>query len=135
MDIRHAQPADRVDVVALWHACGLTTPWNDPHADFDRALHGATSTVLVGLVDDAIVASAMVGHDGHRGWLYYVAVSPQHQRRGFGAAVVAAAEAWLRDTGAVKVQLMVRTSNAPVTAFYNKLGYEPSDVTVLARWL
>lgn len=135
--IRPLAPTDRAAAVALWEACGLTRPWNPAEADFDRALGGPASTVL-GVVDDGsgeLVATAMVGHDGHRGWVYYVAVAPDRRGSGLGRDVMAAAEGWLREAGAVKVQLMVRHENAAAAAFYERLGYEDADVTVLARWL
>ena len=126
---------DRENAAALWALVGLTRPWNDPLEDFDRALSGATSTVL-GLHDQSsLIGTAMVGHDGHRGWVYYLAVDPQRQGRGLGALLMAAAEEWLRDNGAVKIQVMVRHSNERVVSFYESRGYEDADVSVLARWL
>jgi ribosomal protein S18 acetylase RimI-like enzyme len=77
----------------------------------------------------------MVGHDGHRGWVYYLAVKRAHRRRGLGRRVMQEAESWLRERGAVKLQLMVRDANAGALGFYRQLGYEGADVTVLARWL
>lgn len=121
--------------VALWNDVGLTRPWNDPQHDFDRALVGATSTVLGVLQDDELLGTAMVGHDGHRGWVYYLAVARAHQRQGLGARLMRAAEEWLRARGAVKVQVMVRRTNDSVVTFYETIGYETSDVAVLARWL
>lgn len=126
---------DREPVAALWALVGLTRPWNDPLVDFDRALSGATSTVL-GLRDQShVIGTAMVGHDGHRGWVYYLAVDPQRQGQGLGALLMAVAEEWLRDNGAVKIQVMVRHSNERVVSFYESRGYEDADVSVLARWL
>ena len=83
-------------------------PWNPADADFDRALDGSTSTVLGAFEGDALVATAMVGHDGHRGWVYYVAVDPGARGRDLGRQIMGAAEEWLRQRGAVKAQLMVR---------------------------
>ncbi len=91
--------ADIEATVALWRRCGLTRPWNDPHADIALARRRDNSTVLVGRDGDAIAATAMVGHDGHRGWVYYVAVSPERRGRGFGSTIMAAAEDWLRRAG------------------------------------
>jgi ribosomal protein S18 acetylase RimI-like enzyme len=135
MEIRHADPADRGAVVALWEAAGLTRPWNPPEADFDRALAGPTSTVLVGFDDGSLAATALAGDDGHRGWLYYVAVPAERRGMGLGTEIVRAAEAWLRDRGCRKVQLMVRDTNEAVLGFYEALGYEDSGVQVLGRWL
>ena len=133
MEIRPATPADRDAVVALWQAAGLTRPWNPPLADFDRALAGPASAILVGLEADVLVAVAMVGDDGHRGWIYYVAVPEDRRGSGLGAAIVTAAEDWLRARGCPKVQLMVRESNAAVTGFYDALGYARVDVRVLGK--
>jgi ribosomal protein S18 acetylase RimI-like enzyme len=135
MDATQLAAVDREPAAELWTAAGLTRPWNDPLADFDRAIAGATSTVL-GLRDGSeLVGTVMVGHDGHRGWVYYLAVADSHQGRGLGSALMAAAEQWLRSRGAVKVQLMVRESNRDVVAFYARLGYQQDEVSVLARWL
>jgi ribosomal protein S18 acetylase RimI-like enzyme len=126
---------DLADVVALWQACGLTRPWNDPTADIALARRGPNSAVLVGREAGAIVASVMVGHDGHRGWVYYVAVNPDHQGKGLGRIIMAAAEDWLRQTGVPKLQLLVRRENAKAGAFYQSLGYEEAAVVMLAKWL
>ena len=83
--------------MALWQRCGLTRPWNDPHADIALARRRDNSTVLIGRDNGAIVATVMVGHDGHRGWVYYVAVDPDGRKRGYGRAIMAAAEDWLRN--------------------------------------
>ena len=134
MTPRRLAPLDRAAAVALWQACGLTRPWNDPAADFDRAVAGKGSAVFGIDAGAALVGTVMVGDDGHRGWLYYLAVAPSHRGCGLARLLVAAAEEWLRGRGVPKVQLMVRTGNDAV-GFYAALGYEPSDVTVMARWL
>jgi ribosomal protein S18 acetylase RimI-like enzyme len=128
-------PADTAAVVALWERCGLTRPWNDPHADIALALRGPNSTILIGREADAVVASVMVGHDGHRGWVYYVAVDPAHQRRGFGQAIMAAAEDWLKLRGIGKAELLIREGNATVQRFYESLGYNVEPRIVMTRWL
>jgi ribosomal protein S18 acetylase RimI-like enzyme len=127
--------AHRAMAAALWRDGGLTRPWNDPLNDFDRAIAGPASVVL-GIVEGGdLVGTAMTGHDGHRGWVYYLCVATAHQRRGLGVELMRAAEEWLRARGAVKVQVMVRHTNQSVVTFYESIGYEASDVTVLARWL
>lgn len=133
-DVRELVAADVDVIVALWHEAGLTRPWNPPHADATLALAGPSSTILGIEVDGALAATALAGHDGHRGWLYYVAVADAHRGTGLGRAVVAAAEAWLSRRGIRKVQLMVRAGN-PAAGLYEHLGYERQDVTVLGRWL
>ena len=127
--------ADVEAAIALWQRCGLTRPWNDPASDIALARRNGNSTVLVGRADGALVATAMVGHDGHRGWVYYVAVDPACQKNGFGRAIMAAAEQWLRDAGLPKLQLMVRRENAKAGAFYRSIGYEESDTVVYAKWI
>ena len=125
----------REAAVALWEECGLTRPWNDPHADLDRALAGPASTVLAVVEDGTLVATAMVGHDGHRGWVYYLAVSPAAQGRGLGRSLMAAAEEWVAVRGIPKLMLMVRSTNSAVLGFYERLGYVVEDTAVLGRRL
>ena len=134
--IRSAIPADEAAVAALWRACGLVTSYNDPATDFRFAKAGACSDVLVG-VDEAgrIAGSVMVGHDGHRGWLYYLASSPDARGSGIGKQMVAAGEDWLRDRGVPKVMLMVRQTNTRVVSFYEHIGYEETPRVVMAKWL
>jgi ribosomal protein S18 acetylase RimI-like enzyme len=91
--------------------------------------------VLVGRTDGAIVATAMVGHDGHRGWVYYVAVDPDCRMKGLGRAMMDAAEAWLRAAGVPKLQLLVRRENAKAGAFYQSIGYEEADTIIFAKWI
>jgi ribosomal protein S18 acetylase RimI-like enzyme len=122
-------------VITLWQRCGLTRPWNDPASDIALARRNANSTILVGRADGAIVATAMVGHDGHRGWVYYVAVDPDRQKKGLGRAIMNAAEQWLREAGLPKLQLLVRRENAKAGAFYRGIGYEEADTIVFAKWI
>ena len=127
--------ADVEPVVALWQRCGLTRPWNDPHADIALARRRDNSTVLLGRDNGAIVATVMVGHDGHRGWVYYVATDPERRGRGYGRAIMNAAEDWLRAAGIAKLQLLVRRENAKAGAFYQSIGYAEAQTTVFAKWL
>jgi len=127
--------ADVADVVLLWHACGLTRPWNDPAADIALARKGSNATVLIGRDDGALVASVLVGHDGHRGWVYYLAVSPAHRQRALGRRLMKAAEEWLGARGVRKCELMIRNSNEAAAGFYARLGYDREPVLVMSRWL
>jgi ribosomal protein S18 acetylase RimI-like enzyme len=127
--------ADVASVAALWQRCGLTRPWNDPTSDIAFARRGPNSTILVGRRDGAIVATVMVGHDGHRGWFYYLGVDPALQGKGFGRAMTQAAEAWLVERGIAKAQLMVRADNDRVRAFYEALGYGEQERILFAKWL
>ncbi|HEY5428558.1 MAG TPA: GNAT family acetyltransferase [Solirubrobacteraceae bacterium] len=121
--------------VALWHEVGLTRPWNDPAADLDRALAGPASTVLAGIEDGRLVATALVGHDGHRGSVYYVAVTPDARGHGRGREIMRASEQWLTARGIPKLNVMVRGENKSTAAFYAALGYGRDDVVVLSTRL
>jgi ribosomal protein S18 acetylase RimI-like enzyme len=120
-------------VISLWDRCGLTRPWNDPYKDISFACSGPSSVILVMERENEIIASAMVGHDGHRGMLYYVAVTPELQSQGLGKAMVRAAEAWLAERGIWKINLLVRAENDKIRGFYESLGYEVSPVFCMAR--
>jgi GNAT superfamily N-acetyltransferase len=135
MDIRPIQDGDIDAVVALWEACDLLRPWNEPQADIARARATPQSEIFVMADPDGnIIASAMAGDDGHRGWPYYVAVSPDRRSEGLGKAIMAHTEAWLKTQGVAKVNLMIRGGN-PVQAFYEATGYETEHRVVMAKWL
>lgn len=123
------------DVVALWEACGLTRPWNDPAADYRLALANETSAILLAHQEEALAASVMTGFDGHRGWVYYLAVAPDFQKRGLGRKMMEAAEHWLRERNAPKIQLMVRDDNEAAIGFYKALGYDVQPVVTIGRRL
>jgi len=136
LSIASALPGDEAEIIALWHACGLVASYNDPAADFRFAKAGATSDVLVGKTASGVIGGAvMVGHDGHRGWLYYVAVASDARGQGFGRQMVQAATDWLRERGVPKAQLMIRETNPAVSAFYEHLGFELTPRIVMAKWL
>lgn len=133
MEIRPIRDGDEDGVVALWDACGLTRPWNAPHDDIALARRTPQSEIFVGARGSTIIASVMCGSDGHRGWIYYLAVSPEHRMTGLGRAIMAHGEAWLRDLGVPKVELMIRPDNAAVRAFYETIGYAVEDRIVMSR--
>jgi ribosomal protein S18 acetylase RimI-like enzyme len=121
--------------VLLWEEARLTRPWNDPRADIRRALASPASTVLAGRIDGRLIATAMVGFDGHRGWVYYLAVAASEQGQGLGRQMMRAAETWFGEHGAPKLNLMVRADNSATQNFYKKMSYKVSDVVVLQREL
>ncbi|HWX05835.1 MAG TPA: GNAT family acetyltransferase [Bradyrhizobium sp.] len=135
LTVKPIEDRDIAEVIGLWQRCGSTRPWNDPARDIAMARKDANATVLLGRHDGALVASVLVGHDGHRGWVYYVTVDPDHRFKGFGRAIMSAAEHWLRARGIEKLQLMVRGDNAEVHAFYQSLGYFEQERVVFAKWL
>ena len=133
--IQPYRDSDESAVIALWHVCGLTRPWNPPSADIALLRGSDHGEILVATQKDGVVGSVMVGHDGHRGWAYYLAVAPSCRRGGLGTRLMRAAEAWLRERGIRKVELMIRDTNTEVTAFYARLGYDKEPVKVMSRWL
>lgn len=133
LDIRDYTDKDETAVVSLWRRADLTRPHNDPVRDLRFAMAGPGSTVLVGLIGSRIVGSVMVGHDGHRGTIYYLAVDPDYRNRGFGAQMLAAAEAWLTTHGVWKLNLLIRAENRKVRNFYEKFGYGEEKRIVMSR--
>lgn len=132
---RSAKPEDRAEVTKLWGICELTRPWNDADADFNFALAGPASTVLVGTADGEIIASAMAGHDGHRGCVYYVSIHPSFRDKGLGARIMEEAELWLKALGVPKMNLIVRSGNDKVVGFYESIGYEVEPNTQMGKRL
>ena len=135
VEFRPVEDAEVAGVIALWEMCGLTRPWNDPGKDIAFARSGPASDLLVMVDSETVVASVMVGHDGHRGIVYYVATHPDFQRKGLGAAAMGAAEHWLTQRGVWKLNLLVRPENEAVQSFYESLGYEVEPRLCMARKL
>ncbi len=123
LTIRQAQPQDARALAELWRVCGLTRPWNDPQRDTTLKLDFQPQGAFVGLRDDQLIASVFAGYEGHRGWINYLAVHPEHQQQGFGRVILQHAEDWLRSLDCPKINLQVRADNAEVIAFYESLGY------------
>ena len=135
LTVADATIGDIEAIVGMWQRCELTRPWNDPAADIALARKGSNATVLIGRDHGLIVATVLVGHDGHRGWVYYLAVDPDRRHNGYGRIMMAAAERWLRERGIEKLQLMVRPDNKGVKDFYQSLGYSMQERVIYARWL
>jgi ribosomal protein S18 acetylase RimI-like enzyme len=135
LSISAIEDRDVGEVIALWQRAGLTRSWNDPTGDIALARKDNNATVLLGRKDGEVVASVLVGHDGHRGWVYYVSVDPDHRGEGHGRAIMTAAEDWLRARGIQKLQLMVRGDNEKVHAFYESIGYYDQKRVTFAKWL
>jgi ribosomal protein S18 acetylase RimI-like enzyme len=136
LTLHPARAEDEAAVIALWRACDLVVSWNDPVADFRLALGRSNSDILIA-ADPAgsIVGAVMIGHDGHRGWIYYLAADPDRRRRGIGRQLVAAAQTWLKDRGIAKLQLMIREGNTAVVSFYERLGFEIAPRIIMQKWL
>jgi ribosomal protein S18 acetylase RimI-like enzyme len=135
MKIRPYRPEDRDGVINLWLQCGLVFPQNDPRKDIERILKVNPEWFLVGELDGETVATCMVGYEGHRGWVHYLGVSPQYQRRGFARQIMAEAEKILREAGCPKINLQIRTSNLGVVEFYRSIGFNVDDVVSMGKRL
>ena len=135
MLIRAFRTSDEQAVIDLWQRCELTRPWNDPRKDIARKLRVNPEMFLVGEIHGKIVATVMAGYDGHRGWINYLAVDPEHQREGLARAIMQEAERLLREAGCPKINLQVRSSNAGVIEFYRRIGYAMDDVVSMGKRL
>jgi ribosomal protein S18 acetylase RimI-like enzyme/diadenosine tetraphosphate (Ap4A) HIT family hydrolase len=133
--IRSFVPADTEAVLALWERAGLLRPWNDPRKDIARKLRVQPELFLVAVAGHALVAAAMVGYDGHRGWMNYLAVDAAARGRGFGRALVADAERRLRALGCPKLNVQVRGDNVAALGFYERLGFVRDDAVSLGKRL
>jgi ribosomal protein S18 acetylase RimI-like enzyme len=131
--IRAFQLSDEPAVILLWEACHLLRPWNDPKKDIRRKLGIQPEMFLVGVLNQEIVATAMAGYEGHRGWVNYLAVAPEHQGKGFGRAIMSQAERLLDQAGCPKVNVQVRGTNTAAIEFYEKIGYRIDDVVGLGK--
>ena len=135
MLIRAYQEGDQTAVIDLWHRCELIRPWNNPVADIERKRRVAPELFLVAEQAGEIVATVMAGYEGHRGWINYLAVSPQSRRAGVGRLMMEAAERLLRDKGCPKINLQVRAENTSVLAFYEALGFSDDKVVSFGKRL
>jgi ribosomal protein S18 acetylase RimI-like enzyme len=135
MDIRGYRDTDEAAVVRLWKECDLVRPWNDPHKDIQRKLTVRPELFLVGLVDGTLVATVMAGFDGHRGWVNYLAVAEAYRRRGLGRALMDRVEELLKALGCPKLNMQIRSTNAAVLAFYERLGYARDQTVSLGKRL
>jgi ribosomal protein S18 acetylase RimI-like enzyme len=133
--VRPFEPGEEDAVVALWQRCGLVVPWNDPRRDIARKRQVNPELFLVGTLEGRVVAVVMVGYDGHRGWINYLGVDPEVQRHGFGRRIMDVVEAKLRERGCPKINLQVRSANAGVIAFYERLGFQVEDRVSMGKRL
>ena len=135
MNVRAYRGMDQYAVIELWRVCHLIVPWNNPEKDIERKLKVNPELFLVGEHRGEIIASAMAGYEGHRGWINYLAVHPDFQGKGFGRQMMTHAEALLHAMGCPKINLQVRSGNSGVIAFYNHLNYRMDDVVSLGKHL
>jgi ribosomal protein S18 acetylase RimI-like enzyme len=133
--IRPYRDSDEPGVIDLWYRCNLVVPWNDPAGDIAMKRSMQPELFFVGSRDGGIVSTAMAGYDGHRGWIYYLAVDPDCQGNGYARRMVERVEKTLRDLGCRKINLQVRSSNRSVLSFYEHLGFSVDDVIGLGKRL
>jgi len=135
MLIRPYRAADEAEVIALWRACDLVRPWNDPRKDVARKLRVNPEWFLVGELDGRVIATCMAGYEGHRGWINYLAVAPAHQRAGCARQLMDEVEKNLRAAGCAKINLQVRATNRAALAFYERIGFKVDDVISMGKRL
>jgi ribosomal protein S18 acetylase RimI-like enzyme len=134
--IRPYEPGDEAGVLALWReALFDAAPHNDPALSLRKKIAAEDGLLLVAVVDGAVAGTVMGGWDGHRGWIYSVAVGSRHRRRGIGTALLRRMEAVLAERGCLKLNLQVRAANAAVTAFYRSLGFAVEDLISMGKRL
>jgi ribosomal protein S18 acetylase RimI-like enzyme len=128
MEIRVFEESDEREVVSLWkQVFGYAEPRNDPAAVIRQKLAAQRSLFFVAVVDGKLVGTVMGGYDGHRGWIYSLAVDPAHRRQKVGTTLIRHVEKFLTEAGSPKINLQVHSSNAAVVAFYEKLGYRVEE--------
>ena len=133
--IRPFQTEDEASVVSLWQLCELTVPWNNPYKDIARKLKVQPELFLVGMLDSLLIATVMGGYDGHRGWINYLAVHPDFQGQGYAQQVMENVESELRKRGCPKINLQIRSGNARVMTFYQKLGFTDDQALSMGKRL
>ena len=117
-------PEDQKAVIELWQKCNLTRPWNNPRLDIERKLKVNPELFLVGLIDTKVIATVMGGYEGHRGWVNYLAVDPEYQRKELGRQIMKAIEGKIIALGCPKINLQIRTDNLSAVSFYKSIGYK-----------
>ena len=135
MILRPYATADEQAVVELWRRCELTRAWNDPHKDIQRKLTTQAELFIVGETQGKLIATAMAGFDGHRGWVNYLAVAPEHRSKGYGRILMQHIEERLTAMGCPKLNLQVRTGNTAVLEFYRRIGYSVDETVSLGKRL
>ncbi len=135
LSIRPYRPDDKENIIKLWDDCNLIVPWNDPEKDIERKLKVNPELFLVGVLEGQLVATCMIGYEGHRGWINYLAVDPKHQRKGIACLMMEEAENILRKAGCPKINLQVRETNTAVIKFYESIGYKVEPMVNMGKRL
>jgi ribosomal protein S18 acetylase RimI-like enzyme len=133
--IRTYENLDRKDVVELWHKTGLYHPDNDPNKDIERKVADSPELFFVATENERVIGTVMVGYEGHRGWINYLGVLPEHQHKSVGKKLMNQAEKSLRRLGCAKINLQVRKTNLAVIHYYESIGYSIEDVISMEKRL
>jgi len=126
--IRIYEQKDEDVVIELWKICNLIVPKNDPKLEINSKINFQPYLFFVGLLQKKLISTIMVGYEGHRGWINYLVVHPDYQRRGFGRQLMKYATNILSNMGCQKINIQVRESNRSVIQFYKKLGFTDDEV-------
>jgi ribosomal protein S18 acetylase RimI-like enzyme len=126
MEIKQYNDKDhRAQVIALWKSVfNYSDPRNAPDVTIDSKLAVNDNLFFVAVADNQVVGTVMTGYDGHRGWIYSLAVAPGKRHQKIGSALLSHAENSLKELGCIKVNLQILPSNEAVTSFYIKNGYK-----------
>jgi ribosomal protein S18 acetylase RimI-like enzyme len=135
MQIQSYSPKYEKEVIALWERCNLVRPVNNPQKDIERKLKVNPELFLIGLIDGKVVATAVGGYEGHRGWVNYLGVDPSQQKKGLGRQIMRALEEKLLEKGCPKLNLQVLTTNTEAMKFYERIGYKKDDVISMGKRL
>ncbi len=135
MKIREYKDRDKKELIDLWFKCDLVVPWNKPELDIQRKLKVNPELFLVGVVDGKIIASIMGGYEGHRGWINYLAVDPEHRRQGYGLYLMQEVEKRLKAMGCPKINIQIRRTNPEAIKFYEAIGYTDDNMVSLGKHL
>jgi len=127
LEVKQYRASYEEDVISLWQECELVVPQNNPQRDIETKVSFQPNLLYVGLLDGRLVASVMAGYEGHRGWINYLAVKPEYQKKGIGRKMMQYAERELLRLGCPKINLQVRTGNKDVIEFYDRIGYSAED--------
>ncbi|MFA5308402.1 MAG: GNAT family acetyltransferase [Dehalococcoidales bacterium] len=135
MQIQPYSPEHEVAVISLWRRCGLVRPNNNPQKDIQRKLKVHPELFLIGIIDSKVVAAAMGGYEGHRGWVNYLGVDPEYRMQGLGKQMMATLEEKLLALGCPKLNLQVLAPNTEALGFYERIGYKRDEVVSLGKRL
>jgi len=135
MNIKIFNKSDELSVITLWQKCDLIVPSNNPKLDIERKLLVDPHLFLVGEIAGFVIATVMGGYEGHRGWINYLAVHPDHRCNGYGKKLMLEIEQRLKNQGCPKINLQIRSDNSDAVSFYQKIGFLNDNVIGLGKRL